>query len=1508
MIQKGAIPVQAKFSLLSPKIPPLSPSKMAIPTSTHQSRIRAICINNYGAAGSNAVLVLCAPPSHLQVTQRHSNCHQLTKIPISLSASTNDSLRAYCASLRRMLSQDFTASSADLDLASIAFNLGRRANRSLANQLNFTASSISEFKDEIISYESGSHKIQSLDAKAPNPIVLCFGGQTRDTVGLDEKFYRSVLVFQNHLDSCDAVVRSLGGHSMIPAIFSKHPVLDITLLHSMVFSLQYSCAMAWIDSGLKVDVLIGHSFGQLTALCVAGSLSLEHALKLIRGRATLINELWGPERGAMLSVEANSEDLSELLSRAHDFSPACNIEIACYNSATSHVLVGSTDSIMSMEHILGSSLGYSQSMKFKRLEVTHGYHSHLVDPILPGLTELADSLEFREGKIRIESTTDDQSWEIPNSALIARHSRAPVCFSQAVHRIAKRYGACTWLEAGSDSTITKMARRAIGSSSQDRHLFQSSSLTSPDAHDELANATVNLWNAGVRVQFWPFHRIQRQDYTHINLPPYQFEKSRHWLEYKEEKVSNPRESTTVISESGEQLDPVNQLLTFISFVRPQYAGESLSEFSIDPDSEQFKAYVRGHSVLGNNLCPASLYIHLATKAVSTIVEEEKLTDYTLSVESLELESPLGIDTQRAISLKLKETDTDPLVWSFEICSYQLVDFSNHTRHATGIVYALDATNRKMKAEFGRYERLMANRHSQLLTHSETDAAESVIQGSFVYKAFSSVVNYSEYFRGVRRVAARDYESVGRVLMPETPSSIRPVPDTLWDPLLVDNFLQVAGLHVNCLRDKLESEIYICMKIDQLRACPDFSQKMVGTWSVFSSFEELGEKELVNDIFVFDTETEKLGVIILGACFTKVSKGSLSKALSRINTDKSRMCDSLASESQVLQKPSPKWHLSSPALPSIHDRPSKRESQEEEQHEAIPGAVRQLLSRVTDVSMELIQNDTALEAVGVDSLMTTEVLDELNEAFSIRIAMHELQASVDFKSLCLLVESKRPSGIHFIQKQEEVSGRIPMPKVNGLEPSPNEDSPRTQPQGSREIGDGSTDFATLPHLEKFQHNFDSAAADSNLTGFYTTVYPRQAQLVVSYVVKAFESFGYPLSQMDENEDIPAIQCLPKHQNVAKQMYHILSEADIVRSQGSKYIRTGRPVDDTPSQVLLKNLMHDFPQHALEHKLLSTTGSILADCLLGTNDPLQVLFGSRESRNLLEDVYTNAPMFATGTKLLADFLLNTTADMHASQPVRIFEVGGGTGGTTKAILKQLVAEGIAFIYTFTDISSSLLAAAKKKFANYAESMEFMLLDIENDPPDDILDSQDIVISTNCIHATKSIEHSCSHIRKILHSNGILCLVELTRNLYWFDLVFGLLEGWWAFEDSRSHALAHESFWKQNLEAAGFEYVNWSRGQSRESELIRLIIAGRITPLGRVEKPFKQTQVTHPGPALEPERSGLSETLMETVLFKQEGRTPLYADIYYPERTFAKKTKLPIGETKIPNFPSRTFSCSQ
>ena len=1504
MFQKGSVPMQANFNILNPKISRLEPDKMQIPVRTQRWNGTAICVNNYGAAGSNAAMIVCRAPKN-QAPQQDGEkpATALKKCPLLVCAHSGTSLRAYFTALRCFLANARSHYGFG-DHTDVLFELAHRVNRTLSVSIATCVTSLAELQ-VILSDQSESKSTQLLVDLRQLPTVLCFGGQTKAYIGLSEVFYKTVLIFKMHLDCCESVCRSLGVAEFYPKIFSKSPIEDIVLLQCMLFALQYACAKSWIDCGLQVSTIIGHSFGQLTALCVSGSISLLQTMQLISGRAKLIRDFWGPERGTMLSVESNDETVRKLLSLANQTSEH-RVDIACFNSPSTHVLAGSEASIEALESKLKEYETLLGDIKVRRLDTTHGFHSHLVDPILPRLAELANSITFHEPRLQIETCSKDRSWTRVDAKAVTQLSREPVYFSEAVNRIAKENGPCNWIEAGTDSGITTMARRALDASVRAEHRLQSLSLTSADSVDLLAEVTVNMWQSGLRVQFWPYHRLQRQDYKKVFLPPYQFEKHRHWLGCKEPSATEAFED--------QARSPMRKLLSFVSFIRPQNSTQSLAEYIIDPESQDFKIYVQGHKVLGYSLCPASVYIHLAAQALLRLNETEAVGrfDGIFCIENFEMPSPLGLGVEKMISLSLESFDHTPGTWSFRICSRGSTDTSKVANHASGTAYLGKAESPATTAE-------------AVATHTQgtKDEHETSIEGSFIYHVFSTVVEYAQCFRGIRKVSARESEVTGLISLDETSTVLPQVGGApLCDPLMIDNVLQVAGLYINCLRERKPQTVYVCTHIQKFQLYLQKQKHQFETLSAVCHVVSANEKHIMCNITASHARTQKTVVQILDAQFTGVPVATLTKTLSKLGSTKlSNSINDHPASAEDSGKVVPNVY------PTAYDHVTEMdpdncpgtvvESVEQDFSKDLSSQVngsktkipegedscfiqlQQLLNKVIDVPIKDMRPHSLLENVGVDSLMTIEVLDEIQKAFKISITVSEFEETKDLGSLCSLVESKSPQKLRRVIVPLEPVIDSSIVEDLQISDAPNlVDDDRTvqgecisysqvvNSEGAATVGKKppKTPKTRFQYPEVFnvfestREEFARISNDTQLSGFTKFANPGQVEVVVAYVVEAFQSLGCNLLQL-ENGDPVSVPFVPQHTALMKQLYRVLENATLIYSQGSGIVRSATSIKDTPSHEILQRLLHEFPQHVMELRLLGNMGPHLADFLCGKEDPVHILFGNKASKGLLTEVYSKAPMFATGTRLLARFLSKLIATKKLARPIRVLEVGGGVGGTTASIIELLESSGHPFTYTFTDISSSLVAAAKNQFTGH-DSMEFKVMDIEADTPDCLLRSKDIVIATNVIHATKSLKKSCSHIHEMLNKTGILCLVELTRNLDWFDLVFGPLDGWWRFEDGRKHAIADIDFWKQSLSAAGFENVVWTGDGTEEGDLVR-VIAALSSDEGSV-----------------PESSAgeKAQTTTETMLFRYVDRIPLYADIYYPNETQKTRSKRPIGRFLI------------
>ncbi|KAI9045893.1 putative polyketide synthase [Aspergillus affinis] len=1389
MIHGGMIPPQPNFETLNPYIQAREDDHIEIVKKLKPWSVgfRAALINNYGASGSNASMVLTQAPRERSSSPIHEDG---IPFPVRLCGYDEGRLRDYASKLLGYLRDQKTSGSLALSLANVAFNISRQTNPTLDKHALFSCRSIDELETKLQAIAQGDETHFIRAKKDQRSVILCFGGQVSTSVGLDQAVHDAMSLLRRHLDECDSLLQELGYDSIYPGIFSRTPITDQVQLQTQLFALQYSCAKCWIDCGVTVTAVVGHSFGELTALCISGILSLADALTLVARRAALIRDNWGPDSGAMLAVEGEKAEILGLLDESHkaapDITPAT---IACFNGPRNFTLAGTTGSIDLIQQTLAQP-AYSH-IRAKRLAVTNAFHSSLVDPLIPALDKITEGLKMRDPSIHLERATEIASTGVPPMTVVSEHLRRPVYFHHAVERLADKYPSSVWHEAGSNSTITSMASRALTNAAG--HRFQPVNITSTTGIQNLTDTTLALWREGIHLRFWGYHSIQTREYTPMLLPPYQFEKSRHWMDNKR----LPASTTMTAPESPTEQ---NNLFTFLGY---QDKAQQIAKFHINTSHPSYVEPVSGHVVASTApLAPASFLLDIVIEALHTLPEAKGKIPQVHAVTS---DAPLCLDPSRTLWIELHATDNHKQTWDIKFISGNPAKGArSQMMHCSARIIIFSQDSSDLAAQFARYTRLISHAHCRdLLVDPNVD---DILQGRTIYRAFSEVVDYSAPYRGVTKLVGKGSHSAGHVVKKYTG-------ETWADPYLCDSFSQVGGFWVNCMTDRSSDDIYIASGMEMWMRCPEYADKKASrpeNWDVLAMHRR-EEGMYISDVFVFEPESGKLVEIFLGLQYSKIAKVAFAKILRSLAPGASA-----ASSSEGLKAEDERL-LSTGKGGGSENIEAETKVPKKKGTVSIASRVKAVVAEFCAMDPSEIHDDGHMADAGVDSLMAMELAREMEEAFGCTLPATDLMEAETFRDMVKCVQTalgvEDDDSSSSTTEEEDHSEKV-------IDTPPPSESAATSVSDVPELC-----LSQDPVLEAFgqvKALTDQFLADNQCSGRVHAFAPLQIQLCVTLTLEAFEELGDAIRKAQPSQRLKRISFDPQHQELVDYLYKRLEEARLIDLDGTTVIRTAIAAPMRSSTAILEEVSREYPEYAGASKLSFFTGSHLASVLRGEQDGLQLIFGTKEGQELVSWMYGDEPHNVSGYKQMLEFIKRLVGSIDTTRsPLKILEMGAGTGGGTKWFLPGLAKLNIPVEYTFTDISAGFVAQARRRFKNYP-FVQYRVHDIEKPPADDLLRTQHIIIASNAVHATSNLQQSTRHMRQALRDDGVLMMLEMTRPVFAIDIVFGLFRGWWVFNDGRQHAITNESRWETDLHAVGYGHVDWTDGYSPEVSVQRVIFA--------------------------------------------------------------------------------------
>ena len=351
---------------------------------------------------------------------------------------------------------------------------------------------------------------------------------------------------------------------------------------------------------------------------------------------------------------------------------------------------------------------------------------------------------------------------------------------------------------------------------------------------------------------------------------------------------------------------------------------------------------------------------------------------------------------------------------------------------------------------------------------------------------------------------------------------------------------------------------------------------------------------------------------------------------------------------------------------------------------------------------------------------------------------------------------------------------------------------------------------IPHPEKIAQAVQSQVP--SLTNQYQlTLYQPLAleldNLSAAYILKAFTQLNWQ-PQINQHLSVEslarALKILPQHHRLLARMIEILAEEKILQKVELAW-KINQELRETNPGEIQNRLLQEYPAFEAEITLIGRCGQELAQVLQGKCDPLDILF-PQGSLTAVERLYQDSPLAKVVNILIQEAIAKSLAQLPHNRPIRILEIGAGTGGTTSYILPKLPANQTEYI--FTDVSSLFTAKAQEKFQDYP-FIQYQILDIEKNPATQGFAPHqfDLIVAANVLHATGDLTQTLTHVHQLLSPGGLLVLLEGSTPKRWMDLIFGLTEGWWRFTDTHlraNHPLLSGNQWSNLLKQIGFTHT--------------------------------------------------------------------------------------------------------
>lgn len=991
MLQKNTIPKHIGIKhQINPGFPNLITRNIKVPYENTpyprpNNKDRTIFLNNFSAAGGNTAMLIRDGP----IRTKPQGADPREFLPFVTSAKSLSSLAQQLKTLVAVASNV-----TNNDFASLSYTLtARRMHHNY--RVGVTASNLDELKTLLLA-KSDEGNFSPVPSAVPK-IAFVFTGQGAYYTGLGKTLMEQSKIFRSKILHLNQLAITQGFGSFLPALIDKN-VEETTALETQLalVSVQISLLALWKSWGVKPSVVAGHSLGEYAALYAAGVLTMEDTIYLVGSRARLLLEKCTENTHAMLVVKGSASAVEDALKSGQ-------YEIACLNSPSETVIAGALGQIDAANAILTKA-----GMKTTRLNLPYAFHSAQIDPVLEEFEDLASGVVFNAPTIPVISPLLHEVVEdvgVFDPLYLCRHARETVNFFEALEN-AKLEGfiaeKTVFVEVGPHPICSGMIKKTfsplvntVGSLNKSDNCWKS-----------LSKSLISLHTAGVPVDFGEFHREFDEAHELLSLPAYNFDNKNYWIQYVNDWCLHKTEPRTIVQKIenvAPAAPPPSKLSTssvhrIVSESYEGLTGKIVTESDVsDP---VFRAAVSGHQVNNTSLCPSSLLADIALTIGDYAWKEINPNTAVpgVSCNDMEVFKPLILREQTE-DRTLEVTANVDLTKSEAKLRFQSIDTNSNgqvTLHATCVITYEDI--KTWTSSWNSISYLLEGRIDTLKEKLAKNEADKLSRG-LTYKLFSTFVDYKAPFQGMEEVIidGANFEGTSTVKFQTTEKDGNYHVSPFW----IDSLVHLGGFILNgTTAIDTNKFVHISHGWKAIRFAEPLDK--LKTYNAYVKMQQTGESNVIaGDVYIF--ESGKIIGVCVGLKFQRIPRTVLdtflppqgvSAVVHKLGTAPitrpiaSRPVASVPNLSAMAKayaaKPEPQVIDAKKLDRAITAKLVK--------HTIAPAStivskVMDVISTESELPREELGDDCEFTSLGIDSLLSLQILGKLREAADLDLPPH-----------------------------------------------------------------------------------------------------------------------------------------------------------------------------------------------------------------------------------------------------------------------------------------------------------------------------------------------------------------------------------------------------------------------------------------------------------------------------------------------------------------------------------------